>query len=108
MAKNRSYRTLDESEEAYYRKHPEQIDSYLAIAFAEYAKDGCTAALLAQLRMVARVKGVSTLAEQTGLSRNGIQKALSEQGNPKFESVNALMNAMGYCLIPQRMEPQAD
>ncbi len=106
-AKERTYRTLDQSEEEYYRNHPDEIDGYLITAFEEYAKDGCTAALLTQLRMIARVKGVSALAQETGITRNGIQKALSEQGNPKFESINAIMNAMGYCLTPQKLDIHA-
>jgi len=71
------------------------------------AKDGCTAALFTQLRMIARVKGVSALAQETGITRNGIQKALSEKGNPKFESINAIMNAMGYRLTPQKLDVHA-
>lgn len=107
MAKKRTYRTLDETEEVYYRNHPEEIDGYLSIAFEEYAKDSCTAALLSQLRMIARVKGISALAQETGITRNGIQKALSEEGNPRFESINAIMNAMGYCLAPQKLDVHA-
>lgn len=107
MAKKRIYRTLDESEEAYYRNHPDEIDDFLSISFEEYAKDGCTAALLSQLRMIARVKGISALAQETGITRNGIQKALSEQGNPKFESINAIMHAMGYRLTPQKLDVHA-
>ncbi len=103
-AKARTYRTLDQGEEAYYRNHPDEIDEYLSTAFEEYAKDRCTAALLTQLRMVARIKGVSALAQETGITRNGIQKALSEQGNPRFESINAIMNAMGYRLAPQKLD----
>lgn len=107
MAKERTYKTLDESEESYYRAHPDEIDEYLATAFEEYAKDGCTAALLSQLRMIARVKGVTALSQETGITRNGIQKALSENGNPKFESINAIMNAMGYRLTLQRLDVHA-
>lgn len=102
----RNYRTFDQVEEEYYQNHPDEIDGYLTTCFEEYAQDGCTPALLASLRMVARIKGVSATADAAGLSRKGLQKALSEQGNPKFESVNAVMKAMGYCLTPQRMEQE--
>ncbi|MFZ1851908.1 MAG: addiction module antidote protein [Nitrosomonas sp.] len=107
MAKKRTYKTLDESEEEYYRNHPDEIDGYLTIAFEEYAKDGCAAALLVQLRLIARVKGVTALSQETGITRNGIQKALSENGNPKFESINAIMHAMGYRLTPQKLDVHA-
>ena len=106
MANKRDYRTLNQVTEDYYRSHPDEIEGYLLTAFEEYGKDGCTPALLAQLRIVARVKGVSALAQKTGISRNGIQKALSETGNPKFESVNAIIHAMGYQLVPQQLRWQ--
>jgi DNA-binding phage protein len=56
MAKKRRYRTIDQVDEEYYRNHPDEIDSYLATAFEEYAKDGCITALLSSLRMIARSK----------------------------------------------------
>jgi DNA-binding phage protein len=61
LAKKRTYRTVDDVSKEYYRTHPDEIDGYLAVAFEEYAKDQNTAALLAQLRMIARVKGISVL-----------------------------------------------
>ena len=107
MAK-RKLRTLNEVSEEYYRKHPEEIEGYLKVCFEEYAKDGATSALLSSLRMIARVKGISTLAEETGMTRNGVQKALSEEGNPRFENINAIMHAMGYRLTPEKLEMPVD
>ena len=37
------------------------------------------------------------------MSRKEVQKALSENGNPEFSSVNAIMHAMGYRLSPQKL-----
>jgi probable addiction module antidote protein len=104
----KKYRSLDEVEEGYLRDHPEEIDGYIAVLFDEYARDGDTAALLSSLRVLGRVKGVSRLAETSGLTRKGIQKALSEDGNPKFESVNAIIHAMGYRLAVQKLEEARD
>ena len=103
MAK-RKLRTLDEFEEEYYREHPDEIEGYLKVCFEEYAKDQCTPALLSSLRMVARVKGISAIAEEAAMTRNGVQKALSEEGNPRLENINAIMQAMGYCLMPEKLE----
>ncbi|BAY26389.1 putative addiction module antitoxin [Calothrix sp. NIES-2100] len=97
------YRTFDQVEEEYYREHPEEIDSFLIVTFEEYAKDNDTGALLSALRMISRVKGVTATAEAAGISRKGLQKALSEQGNPLFENVNAILHAMGYQLVPQAL-----
>ncbi|AFY71941.1 addiction module antidote protein (plasmid) [Thalassoporum mexicanum PCC 7367] len=104
MAEKRQYRTIDQVDEEYYRNHPDEIDSYLATAFEEYAKDGCTPALLSSLRMIARVKGVSALATQSGLTRNGIQKALSEQAKPGFDTINTIVKSMGYGITVQRLD----
>lgn len=73
MAK-RKYRTLNEVSEEYYRHHPNEIDDYLETCFEEYAKDGCTPALLSFLRMIARVKGISAIAQETDITRNEIKK----------------------------------
>jgi probable addiction module antidote protein len=103
----RKYRTIGEVEEDYLRQHPDEIDDYITVLFDEYADSGDAAALLSSLRIVSRVKGVSQIAEVSGLSRKGLQKALSENGNPQFSSVNAIMNAMGYRLMPQKLPPSA-
>jgi probable addiction module antidote protein len=97
-----NYRTLSEVTEDYLRKHPDEVDDYITVLFDEFAESGDAAALLSSLRIVGRVKGVSLIAEASGLSRKGVQKALSENGNPQFSSVNAIMNAMGYRLAPQK------
>lgn len=107
MHKNRKYRTFGEIEEEYFQKHPEEIDDYISIIFDEYAKDGETGALLSSLRRVSRAKGVTSTAVAAGMTRKGLQKALSEKGNPKFESVNAIMNAMGYRLTAEKIEMSA-
>ena len=84
-------RSFREVEEEYFRTHPEEIDSYLAMIFEEYAQDRDIASLLASLRVISRVKGVTAIAEETGITRKGVQKILSEQGNPKFESITAIL-----------------
>jgi probable addiction module antidote protein len=97
------YRTFRAVEEEYLRDHPEEIDDYITVLFDEYAESDDAAALFASLRLIARIKGVTAIAEAAGLSRKGVQKALSENGNPQFGSVNAIMNAMGYRLTPQKL-----
>lgn len=99
----RKHRKFGEIEEEYFVNHPDEIDEYIAIIFEEYAKDGDTGALLSSLRRVSRAKGISEISRETGLTRNGVQKALSKDGSPKFESVAAIMQAMGYRLAPKKM-----
>jgi len=103
MAK-RTYRQFRDVEEEYFRNHPEEIDPYLDEIFDAYAEDHDSASLLASLRVIAKVKGISSIAEQTGLTRQGIQHALSSKGNPRFDNVNSIMNALGYRLVPEKLD----
>ena len=98
------YRTLDQITVEYFTQHPEEIDEFLQETFADYAQDGDSATLLSALRIIARVKGVSTMAEEVGMTRQGLQKALSAKGNPRLDNINAIMRAMGYQLMPHRLE----
>jgi probable addiction module antidote protein len=99
----RKLRTFDEVTEEYYRKHPEELDVFITVIFEAYANDGDIRALLSSLRTISRVKGITAIAEETGISRNGVQKALSESGNPYFESINSILHAIGYSLMPQKV-----
>ena len=99
----KDYRTIDDITEEYLRDHPDELDDYITELFEEYAQDGDIATLLSSLRVIGRIKGVSCIAEASGLSRKGVQKALSEDGHPRFESVNAILHAMGYRLVPQKL-----
>ena len=98
-----TYQTLDELTVDYFKTHPEEIDEFVTEIFAEYAQDGDSAALLSALRSIARAKGISNIAEEANMSRQGVQKALSAKGNPRFDSINAIIHAMGFQLMPQKM-----
>jgi len=100
-------RNLDAVEEDYFRKHPEEMDAYIQEIFADYAQDRNAAALLASLRVIAKVKGIGDIAKEIGLTQRGLYKALSEQGNPRFDNMNALMRSFGYQLMPQKIDGPA-
>jgi HTH-type transcriptional regulator / antitoxin HigA len=99
----RKLRTLDEFTDRYFRDHPDEIDDYLTEIFQDFAEDNDTGALLTALRTIARVRGIGEIAEQVGMTRQGLQKALSDEGNPRFGNVTSIMQAMGYCLVPQKL-----
>ncbi len=96
----RQYRTLHEVTEEYLNEHPDEIDAFLTEIFADYAEDSDSAALLSALRVIARVKGITSMASEVGMSRQGLQKALSSKGNPRLDNINSIMHAMGYQLMP--------
>jgi HTH-type transcriptional regulator / antitoxin HigA len=62
-------RTLDEFTDQYFRDRPDEIDDYLAEIFQEFAEDNDTGALLVSLRVIARVQGISDIAEQIDMTR---------------------------------------
>lgn len=103
-----NYRKFSEVSEEYFVERPEEIDAFLTEIFADYAEDEDSAALLSQLRVIARAKGISNIADEIGMTRQGLQKALSDKGNPRLENVNSIMRAMGYQLTPQRMDITQD
>jgi probable addiction module antidote protein len=82
----------------------EEIEDYLNVVFDEYAQNNDAAALLSALRVTARVKGITAMADEIGMTRRGLQRALSSKGNPRLENINAIMKAMGYQLMPQRID----
>jgi HTH-type transcriptional regulator / antitoxin HigA len=99
----REFRTLEQVTEQYFRDHPEEIADYLVEVFQDFAEDNDTGALLAALRVLARVQGLSEMAVQVGMTRQGLQKALSEDGNPRLGNVASIVKAMGYRLVPQKL-----
>lgn len=44
---------------------------------------------------IARARGMMQLAKDTGLTREGLYKSLSEQGNPSLSTVMKVMSALG-------------
>ena len=47
------------------------------------------------LGVVARAKGMSQIASQTGLSREQLYRSFSENGNPTLKTTVAVMKALG-------------
>src|SRR3990167_4048125 len=47
------------------------------------------------LGIVARAKGMSQIASQTGLSREQLYRSFSENGNPTLRTTLAVMKALG-------------
>ena len=76
------------------------LDSDEAIlAYFEEALDTDDPAFIMQaLGTIARARGMSQIAKDTGLSRESLYKALSADGNPEFSTVIRVMKALGLRL----------
>ena len=79
---------------AEYLKTETDMAAYLATCFEEAPDD--PAFLVHALGVVARARNMSQLARDTGLTREGLYKALSAEGNPSFGTVLKVVEAMGY------------
>jgi probable addiction module antidote protein len=75
---------------------PEEMAEYLDAWLAEAPED--VAGIARALGDIARAKGMSKVARETGLSRESLYKALSEDGNPSFATVLKVAKALGLRL----------
>jgi probable addiction module antidote protein len=77
----------------------EDIIAYLEAAL----EDGDPALISAVLGDIARAKGMTQISKRTGLGRESLYKALSQDGNPEFATVLKVIKALGLQLqvIPQ-------
>jgi probable addiction module antidote protein len=72
---------------------PDEMAAYLD-AWLEEAPDDA-AGIARALGDIARAKGMSQVARDSGLSRESLYKALSETGNPSFATVLKVARAVG-------------
>ena len=77
-----------------YLGTPDARADYMAAALEE----GDAAEVRRALNTVARSLGMTAIAEEAGLGRESLYKALGEDGNPEFATVLKLMKAMGLKL----------
>jgi probable addiction module antidote protein len=75
------------------------IDDEAIVIFINDALETGDAAYIAKvLGVVARAKGVSQVAAETGLSREQLYRSFSDKGNPTLKSMLAVMKALGFGL----------
>ena len=81
---------------AEYLKTDEDMAAYLEACLEEAGDDP---AFIAQaLGTIARAKGMTQLARDTGLARESLYKALSAEGNPEFATIWKVIRALGIRL----------
>jgi len=72
-------------------------------------EDGDPRAVPVALRTVAdALGGVVALAQKTELSRETVYRTLSEKGNPRLDTLSAILAAFGLRLSVQPSKPAAD
>ena len=86
--KTRSY------DAAEYLANEEEMAAYLEAALEE----GEPALVVQALGTIAKARGMSQIARDTGLGRESLYKALSLGGNPEFAAVIKVIRALGIRL----------
>lgn len=79
---------------AEYLETTEDMAAYLEAAL----EDGDPRVIVHALGNIARARGMSQIARDTGLGRESLYKALSPEGNPEFATVLKVVQALGIKL----------
>jgi len=82
---------------AKYLNTEERIASYLDCVL----QDNDTGLFVAALGDVARARGMAKIAEQTGISREALYRALKPNKKPRFETISKVCAALGLRLTVQ-------
>ena len=74
------------------------IDEDIYIFLKEAADTGNTSDFIHALNTAVRAKGMSEVAKKSGVTRASLYKSLSEKGNPRFDTINKVCQALGFRL----------
>jgi probable addiction module antidote protein len=81
---------------AQHLKTEEDIAEYFDACLQEGGDD--PAFIAHALGVIARARGMSQVARDAGISREGLYNALSEEGNPSFGTILKVIKALGLQL----------
>lgn len=70
---------------------PEEIRIFLQ----EVAETGDEADFIHALNTAARAMGMTVVANKAGVTRASLYKSLSEEGNPRFDTISKVTKALG-------------
>jgi len=82
-----------------YLKTPQGMAAYLEACMEEGGDD--PAFIANAIGTIARAHGMMKLARETGLTREGLYKALSADGNPSLGTALKVLKALGVKLVPR-------
>ncbi len=64
----------------------------------EVAETGDSSDFIHALGIAARARGMTDIARDAGVTRASLYKSLSDGGNPRFDTINKIVNALGMKL----------
>ena len=87
---------ISEYDTAEFLDNEEIIAEYLAVAMEDPNPD----VFIAALATVARARGMTQLAKDSGLSRESLYKTLAPGAKPRFETIVKITKALGVSMAP--------
>ena len=87
---------------AEFLETPEEMAAYLEACIQE--SEGDSAFIAKALGDIARAKGMTQIARETGLSRESLYKALSGNRSPSFQTILKVISALGLKLSASAKE----
>ncbi len=101
-------RNINEFFIEHFKDDPKFADEFLEFSLKEYQKDGDEKTLLIALKQIAIAKGGFTkLANETGLARENLYKALSENGDPRISTFKLILEKLGYALSIKKIRKRS-
>lgn len=97
MTKKIHANDLPDFDMAEYLKTEEDIAAYLT----QVIEEGDASELAHALGIAARARGMSQIAEQSGLTREALYRALRPNAHPRFDTINRVCAALGVRLVAQ-------
>jgi len=88
---------------AEHLRTPEEMAAYLEACLEE--ANGDAAFIAKALGDIARAKGMTQVAQDAGLSRESLYKALSGERTPGFDTILKVVGALGLKLHAEAMHP---
>lgn len=80
----------------------EAIDEFVADAF----ESGNAGYIAYALGIVSRAKGMTEVANETGMAREALYRSFAKDGNPTLKSVLAVMKSLGFELTTKRQSAE--
>lgn len=83
---------------------PEAIEYFVRDAM----EDDDASYIVHALGIAARAKGMTKVANDTGLAREALYRSFSEEGNPSLKSTIAVLKSLGFGLTVRRLDEASD
>ena len=97
MSKKLKLSELQEFDAAEYLSTEEEVAAYLTTVLEE----NDPALLAAAIGDIARARGMTQVAKDSGIAREALYKALRPGSEPRFETISRVCAALGVRLVAQ-------